>query len=104
LAQLGRATDLLARLGPISSGKLPMLLTWLTRRVPSGASLVVLTARPPHAVRATLRRLQASGYGVEVLVLGADPQMAAAPAGGVRIRAMTLEPNWETADVVALTA
>ena len=52
LDQLGRVTDLLARLGPISSGTMSGLLTWLTRRVPSGASLVVLAARPPHAVRA----------------------------------------------------
>lgn len=103
LAQLGRATDLLARLGPISSGTLAGLLTWLTRRVPSGASLVVLTARPPHAVRATVRRLQASGYGVEVLVLGADGQRNAARASGVRTRTMTLEPSWETADVVAVS-
>ena len=44
-AQLGRVTDLLARLGPISSGSLRGLLTWLVRRVPSGASLVILTAR-----------------------------------------------------------
>ena len=36
-AQLGRITDLLARLGPISSGSLGGLLAWLTRRVPPGA-------------------------------------------------------------------
>lgn len=104
LAQLGRVTDLLARLGPISSGTLPGLLTWLTRRVPSGASLVVLTARAPHAVQPTLRRLQASGYGVEILVLGADHLDGSARGRGVRTRTMTIEPGWETADVVALSA
>jgi uncharacterized protein (DUF58 family) len=104
-AQLGRVTDLLARLGPISSGTLAGLLTWLTRRVPAGASLVVLTARSPHALQSTLRRLQASGYEVEVLLLGGDPQaLAAARRAGIAARAMTITPSWETADVVELSA
>jgi uncharacterized protein (DUF58 family) len=103
--QLGRVTDLLARLGPISSGTLAGLLTWLTRRVPAGASLVVLTARSPHAIRPTLRRLQASGYAVEVLLLGGDPEaLAAARRAGIAARAMTITPSWETADVVELSA
>jgi uncharacterized protein (DUF58 family) len=103
--QLGRVTDLLARLGPISSGTLAGLLTWLTRRVPAGASLVVLTARSPHAIRPTLRRLQASGYAVEVLLLGGDPEaLAAAHRAGIAARAMTITPSWETADVVELSA
>jgi len=103
--QLGRVTDLLARLGPISSGTLAGLLTWLTRRVPAGASLLVLTARSPHAVHPTLRRLQASGYAVEVLLLGGDPEaLAAAHRAGIAARAMTITPSWETADVVELSA
>jgi uncharacterized protein (DUF58 family) len=104
-AQLARVTDLLARLGPISSGTLGGLLTWLTRRVPAGASLVVLTARPPDAVRATLRRLQAGGYGVEVLVMGAAAE--AIPRlrdGGLAARRIAIEPDWEQADVVELSA
>jgi uncharacterized protein (DUF58 family) len=104
-AQLGRVTDLLARLGPISSGTLASLLTWLTRRVPAGASLVVLTARSPHAIHPTLRRLQATGYAVEVLLLGADPEaLAAARRAGIPARAMTISPTWETADVGAPSA
>ncbi len=108
-AQLGRVTDLLARLGPISSGSLRSLLTWLVRRVPSGASLVVLTARSPVEVSPVLRRLAASGYGVEVLILGSDPEAAEAALrdarrSGIAARSMALDPDWETADVVALTA
>lgn len=104
-AQLARVTDLLARLGPISSGTLGGLLTWLTRRVPAGASLVVLTARPPHAVFPTLRRLMASGYGVEVLILGADgASVAATRRAGLAARRMNVSPTWGTADVVELTA
>ena len=104
-AQLGRVTDLLARLGPISSGTLASLLTWLTQRVPIGASLVLLTARPTHAVHPTLRRLIASGYGVEVLLLHADAEaLTAARGAGIRARGMTLSPDWETADVVELSA
>jgi uncharacterized protein (DUF58 family) len=108
-AQLARVTDLLARLGPISSGSLPGLLTWLTRRVPPGASLVILTARPMDGLAGVLRRLTASGFGVEVLVLQggevAGPEtVASARRAGVAARGMTLEPSWESADVVALTA
>lgn len=103
-SQLGRVTDLLARLGPISSASLGSLLTWLVRRVPAGASLVVLTARPPVEIRSVLRRLAASGYAVEVLVLGhAGPGegVAAARAAGIAASSITLEPSWEAADVVA---
>jgi uncharacterized protein (DUF58 family) len=107
--QVGRVTDLLARLGPISSGSLPGLLTWLTRRVPPGASLVILTARPPGGLAGVLRRLAASGFGVEVLVLQ-GPELTgteavtAARRAGIPARGMALEPTWESADVVALTA
>jgi uncharacterized protein (DUF58 family) len=105
LSQLGRVTDLLARLGPISSASLGSLLTWLVRRVPAGASLVVLTARPPVEVRPVLRRLRASGYPVEILVLGgqaaAAEGVAAARAAGIAASSISLEPSWETADVVA---
>jgi uncharacterized protein (DUF58 family) len=109
-AQLTRVTDLLARLGPISSGSLPGLLTWLTRRVPPGASLEILTARPPRALGPLLRRLAASGFAAEVLVLGGvDPAtdldgVADARRAGIAARSMTLDPSWETADVVALSA
>jgi uncharacterized protein (DUF58 family) len=108
-AQLARVTDLLARLGPISSGSLPDLLTWLTRRVPPGASLVILTARPPVALAAVLRRLAGSGFGTEVLVLqGSEvtgPEaVAAVRRAGIPARGMALEPTWESADVVTLTA
>jgi hypothetical protein len=81
------------------------LLTWLVRRVPAGASLVVLTARPLVEVRPVLRRLRASGYPVEVLVLGspaaAAEGVAAARAAGIAASSISLEPSWETADVVA---
>jgi len=104
-AQLGRVTDLLARLGPISSGTLPDLLTWLTRRVPIGASLLVLTARSPRALHPTLRRLQASGYAVVVLLLGGDREALTATRGaGISARSMAISPTWETADVVELSA
>lgn len=109
VGQLARITDLLARLGPISSGSLAGLLTWLARRVPPGASLILLTARPPDEVRRVLRRLDSAGFGVDVLILGTDPAatelaVAATRRAGIAARAMTLTPNWETADVVALSA
>jgi uncharacterized protein (DUF58 family) len=105
IAHLGRVTDLLARLGPISSGTLGSLLTWITRRVPPGATLMILTARPPHAVQPTLRRLRASGYAVEVLVLDGDSaSLAPIRRAGIAARGMRVGPSWESADVVELSA
>lgn len=105
LAHLGRVTELLARLGPISSGTLGSLLTWLTQRVPAGASLMILTARQPDTIRPTLRRLQASGYAVEVLVLGSGTaDLGPARRAGIPVRTMRVSPTWETADVVELSA
>ena len=46
-SQLGRAGALLARIGPISSAPFGGLLTWLTRRLPPGATVMVLSARDP---------------------------------------------------------
>ncbi|HEY7452411.1 MAG TPA: DUF58 domain-containing protein [Candidatus Limnocylindria bacterium] len=106
-SQLARVTDLLARLGPISSASLGSLLTWLVRRVPPGANLVVLTARAPHEVRPVLRRLRASGYGVEVVALGktpvSDDALATARSAGIPASTITLDPDWRTADVAAHT-
>jgi len=78
--------------------------------VPAGASLVILTARPPRPFAPFVRRLAASGYGTEVLVLQGADQIATdaavteARGAGITARAMRLDPDWETADVVALSA
>ncbi|HEX2142760.1 MAG TPA: DUF58 domain-containing protein, partial [Candidatus Limnocylindria bacterium] len=61
-AQLTRIGGVLARIGPVSSAPFGLLLTWLTRRVPSGVTLLVLSARDPAANLPALRRLARSGY------------------------------------------
>lgn len=104
-AQLGRVTDLLARLDPISSGTLGGLLTWLTQRVPAGATLVVLTARRSGDLYATLRRLMSAGYAVELMLLGPAADAAStARQAGITARGIEISPDWETADVVQLSA
>ena len=73
--------------------------------MPAGAKLVILTARSPHEVRPVLRRLRASGYGVEVVALGnvpaADATLAVARSAGIPASTITFEPDWQTAHVAA---
>lgn len=101
--QAAALNDLLARIGPISSGPLGGLLTWLARRAPSGATVVLLTARDPRAEQPTLRRLVRGGHPVEVVLLGdAGDALPGLRAAGVRATRATLTPDWRTADAVVL--
>jgi uncharacterized protein (DUF58 family) len=71
-SQLARVGGLLARMGPISSAPFGGLLTWLTRRLPPGATIMVLSARDPRAYLPAIRRLAVSGYGVELVATGVE--------------------------------
>jgi uncharacterized protein (DUF58 family) len=104
LAQLPRAGELLARIGPVPSATLSSLLAWLTRRVAVETSIVLITARPPDRQLATLRRMKRSGYGVELITVGADADANAQVARLARLRALSgsVEPSWERPDAVAL--
>ena len=62
LSQLPRAGQLLARIGPVSSGPLSALLSWLPHRVTPGSGIVLLTSRDPSEHLAALRRLARIGY------------------------------------------
>jgi uncharacterized protein (DUF58 family) len=99
-----RIGAMLARIGPVSSGPYEVLLTWLTRRVPPGCTIVALTARDPRSWLSALRRLGRSGYGVELVCLGPDAPLHATAARllGLRARHGMLSPDWRRADALVL--
>jgi uncharacterized protein (DUF58 family) len=104
LGQLTRAGELLARIGPVASAPLPDLLAWLMRRVAPGTNMILLTAREPATVLPALRRMLRTGYGVELVLVGADAAERAAAARRVGISASSaeLQPNWEHPRAVAV--
>jgi uncharacterized protein (DUF58 family) len=104
MAQLTRAGELLARIGPVPSAPLSALLAWLARRAPAEASIILLTARHPGPQLAALRRMKRMGYGVELVAIGPDADANARAARMARVRAMagSVEPSWERPDAVAL--
>jgi uncharacterized protein (DUF58 family) len=103
-SQLARIGALLARMGPISSAPFGRLLTWLTRRLPPGATVIVLSARDPGVFLPALRRLERSGYSVELIAGGDDARDHAhrARAGGISSATAALTPNVEHPDAVVL--
>jgi uncharacterized protein (DUF58 family) len=104
MAQLPRAGELLARIGPVPSAPLSALLAWLTRRMPAETALILVTARAPGLHLAALRRMKLMGFGVELVAVGPDAAANAQSARLARLRAMTatVEPSWETPDAVIL--
>ena len=102
--QLARASELLARIGPISSGPYAALLTWLTRRVPPGSVILTLSARDPRTYLHAMQRLARSGYRVEHLALGDDAASHAAIVrrAGLAAGSASLDPDWEHADALVL--
>ncbi len=102
-AQLTAIAEMLAYMGPFVSAPFEDLLAVLPQRVPAGATLISLSARPPRAYAAALRRLRASGFEVRHVALG--PQ---GPAAVQRLRALgiaaslgRLEPDWRTAEALS---
>lgn len=104
MAQLPRAGELLARIGPVPSAPLSALLAWLTRRMPAEAAMILVTARDPGVHLAALRRMKRMGFGVELMAVGPDAAANAQAARLARLRAMTgtVEPSWEKPDAVIL--
>jgi uncharacterized protein (DUF58 family) len=102
--QVSRVGALLARLGPISSSPYGTLLTWLTRRLAPGSTVLALTARDPRAILPALNRLRRSGYAVELVVTGAEASehVHAARAAGTPATAATFLPSMEQPDAILL--
>lgn len=102
--QLARVTEVLARIGPISSGPYAGLLTWLTRRVAPGSVVLTLSARDPRSYLPAMQRLARSGYRVEHVAFGEDATRHAASVrrAGLPVSAASLDPDWEHADALVL--
>jgi uncharacterized protein (DUF58 family) len=102
--QLPRLTELLARIGPISSRPYASLLTWLTRRVPPGCVVLTLSARDPLTFIPAMQRLARSGYRVEHVAFGEDAARHAAAVrhAGLPASSAALDPDWEAADALVL--
>jgi uncharacterized protein (DUF58 family) len=104
LGQVPRSGQLLGRIGPVASGPLVSLLSWLTHRLPPGTGVVLLTARNPVPQLAALRRMARGGYSVELVTIGPDAaaHAGAARAGGLRAVAGAVTPSWEEPDAFTL--
>lgn len=102
--QLPRVTELLARIGPISSRPYASLLTWLTRRVPPGCVVLTLSARDPVTFIPAMQRLARSGYRVEHVAFAEDAARHAASVrhAGLPASSAALDPDWEAADALVL--
>lgn len=102
--QLARFSELLARIGPISSGPYAGLLTWLTRRVAPGSVVMTLSARDPRSYLPAMQRLAHSGYRVEHIAFGDDASRHAelARRAGLPASTATLDPDWEAADALTV--
>jgi uncharacterized protein (DUF58 family) len=102
--QIARICDMLARIGPVSSGSYESLLTWLSRRVPAGSSVLALTARDPRPWLPVLRRLGRNGFEVELISIGPESALHAAAARhvGIRARHGEVQPDWRSPDALVL--
>ena len=101
-SQVGLIADLLADLSPYVSVPFEQLLADLTRRAPSGCSVVAISARDPIEFAPVLRRLNAQGYVASHAAFGPDAERwsARARAFGLRSVGYRLEPDWQTADAL----
>jgi uncharacterized protein (DUF58 family) len=102
--QITRVSELLARIGPISSRPYPGLLTWLTRRIPPGSVVLTLSVRDPRSYLPAMQRLAGSGYRVEHVALGEDGERHALSVrrAGLPASSALLDPDWEHADALVL--
>jgi uncharacterized protein (DUF58 family) len=102
--QLGRIEDTLARVQPIVSVPFERLLAIVPRRLATGGTVLVLSAREPAGFIEPMRRLARSGFAVRHVALGPDRTAHAATAAraGVDARVGRLDPNWSEADALVL--
>ena len=105
-SQLGRIEDVLARVQPIVSLPFERLLGVVPRRLAPGATVLTLGARDPEPYTDRLRRLGRTGYAVTHLAFGDDREAhrSAMPDLGIPALTAHLDPDWRTADALALAA
>ncbi|HET7684877.1 MAG TPA: DUF58 domain-containing protein [Candidatus Limnocylindria bacterium] len=100
MGQVARVGELLARIGPVSSMPFGALLAWLARRLPSGATVVALSARDARVVAPVLRRLGRSGFAVEAIGVAST---WSGDALGFPVHAAHLTPDWQHPDGLRLS-
>lgn len=102
--QIGRLTDLLARLTPVPSARFEALLAGIPAMLRPGATVLVLSSRTPSRRLGVERRLVVSGFPVRHIAFGPGAIEAAATArrAGVPAVAASLTPDWRTSDVLDL--
>ena len=102
--QLAAVADVLGRLSEVASAPFEHLLTHVPRAVGPGTQVVVVTARDPSPYLAALRRLDRSGFPVELIGLGARGVSAVsrARAFGLTASEASLTPDWRTSDALVL--
>lgn len=103
-AQVVRIADELAALSRSASRPFAGLLAELGRRTPPATAVLALSARDPADFLPVLRRLAAMGRPVRLVALGPDAAVAVASAraAGIAAQRAVLEPDWRTADALAL--
>jgi uncharacterized protein (DUF58 family) len=103
-AQVSAIADALARMSPYASAPFGNLLAGLPQRVRPGATIVTIAGRLPSSYLATMQRLSRHGYALRHLAIGPDATEAMRLVRGIGVAAdrASLEPDWETADVLAI--
>jgi uncharacterized protein (DUF58 family) len=104
--QLATIADVLGRLSQTPSAPFEELLAALPMRLAPGTTILVLGGRDGAAYAPLLRRLDASGYPVEHVAMGAAAAGIAARmrALGLVARTGSLYPDWRTSDALVLAA
>ena len=78
-AQLGRILDALAMIIPHTGNRVETLIAEEARRLPWGATVVVVTGRVTEGLEDELARLHRSGHAITLIAFGSKPDLAERP-------------------------
>jgi uncharacterized protein (DUF58 family) len=78
-SQLGRILDALAMLIPHTGNRVETLIAEEARRMPWGATVVVVTGRVTEGLEDELARLHRSGHAITLIAFGAQPDLTERP-------------------------
>lgn len=77
--QLGRILDALATVIPHTGNRVELLIAEEARRLPWGATVVVVTGRVTEGLENELARLHRSGHAITLIAFGAKPDLPEQP-------------------------
>ncbi|MDQ3553098.1 MAG: DUF58 domain-containing protein [Chloroflexota bacterium] len=102
--QIGRIGETLASMGQNVSAPFSGLIAALPARVPSGVTLVTVSARLPDSYLRTLVGLRRGGFMVEHVALGEGAAISAhrLRAAGIVASEARLDPDWRNADALIM--